>query len=291
MQQEVLPRVGVEVGYNRRWFQNFLVTDNLLVGPADYDPWTLTAPLDPDLPNGGGYPVTVYDLKPAAFARGAQNFQTKETNFGPARTWYWHGVDVTANARLGGGVMIQGGTSTGRGVQDRCETVVKIDSPDPRGCAVTEPWITAVRGLASYTIPKVDVLVSATVRSLRTTIPFLQANNSATNGASLAANYNVPNLVVQGLLGRLPSGTNANGTTTVNLVEPAQVYGDRVTQIDTRFAKVLRFGADPSWISVWTSTTCSTPTTRPATSRRSTTPRRVRVGCSRRRSCRHGSRG
>ena len=92
--------------------------------------------------------------------------------------------------------MIQGGTSTGRGVQDRCETLVKIDSPDPRGCAVTEPWITAARGLASYTIPKVDVLVSATVRSLRTTIPFLQANNSATNGASLMANYNVPNVVV-----------------------------------------------------------------------------------------------
>jgi Carboxypeptidase regulatory-like domain len=242
VQQEVLPRVGVEVGYNRRWFQNFLVTDNLLIGPEDYDPWTLTAPLDPDLPNGGGYPVTVYNPKPAAFARGAQNFQTKETNFGPARTWYWHGIDVTANARLGAGVMIQGGTSTGRGVQDRCETVVKIDSPDPRGCAVTEPWITAARGLASYTIPKVEVLVSATVRSLRTTIPFLQANNSATNGASLAANYNVPNTVVRNLLGRLPSGTNANGTTTVNLVESAQVYGERVTQVDTRFAKVLRFG-------------------------------------------------
>jgi len=243
VQQEVLPRVGVEVGYYRRWFQNFLVTDNLLVGPEDYQPWTLTAPVHPDLPNGGGYPVTVYDPTPAAFARGARNFLTFETRFGPARTWYWHGVDVTLNARLRGGVTVQGGTSTGRGVQDRCETVVKIDSPDPRGCAVTEPWITAARGLASYTVPKVDVLVSATVRSLRTTIPFLAANNSATNGASLAANYNVPNTVVQSRLGRLPSGTNANGTTTVNLVDPAQVYGERVTQIDMRFAKVLRFGA------------------------------------------------
>ncbi|HEU4691088.1 MAG TPA: hypothetical protein VFS23_22120, partial [Vicinamibacterales bacterium] len=242
VQQEVLPRVGVEVGYNRRWFQNFLVTDNQLIGPADYDAWTLTAPLHPDLPGGGGYPVTSYDPQPAAANRGAQNFQTFETNFGPARTWYWHGVDVTANARLRGGVMLQGGTSTGRGVQDRCETVVNIDSPDPRGCAVTEPWITAVRGLASYTVPKVDVLVSGTFRSLRTTIPFLQANNSATNGASLSANYNVPNTIVRDLLGRLPSGSNANGTTTVNLVEPAQVYGERVTQIDMRFAKILRFG-------------------------------------------------
>jgi hypothetical protein len=241
VQQQVLPRVGMELGYNRRWFQNFLVTDNQLIGPADYEPWTLIAPRNPSLPNGGGYPVTVYDPTPAAFARGAQNFQTFETNFGPGRTWYWHGVDFTANARLGGGVTLQGGTSTGRGVQNRCATVVKIDSPDPRGCAVTEPWITAIRGLASYTVPKVDVLVSATVRSLRTTIPFLAATNSATNGASLTANYNMPNTVVQGLLGRLPSGTNANGTTVVNLVEPAQVYGDRVTQVDVRFAKVLRF--------------------------------------------------
>ena len=100
----------------------------------------------------------------------------------------------------------------------------------------------ALCDLASYTIPKVDVLVSGTFRSLRTTIPFLQSNNSATNGASLNANYNVPNTVVRTLLGRLPSGSNANGTTTVNLVEPAQVYGDRVTQIDMRFAKIFRFG-------------------------------------------------
>ena len=109
LQQEVLPRVSVEVGYNRRWFQNFLVTDNQLVGPADYQPWTLTAPLHPDLPGGGGYPITLYNITPAAFDRGAQSFQTFETNFGPARTWYWHGVDVTANARLRGGVTLQGG--------------------------------------------------------------------------------------------------------------------------------------------------------------------------------------
>src|SRR6185503_5256767 len=80
VQREVLPRVGMEVGYNRRWFQNFLVTDNQLVGPADYQPWTLTAPRHPALPGGGGYPITLYNVTPAACARGAQNFQTFETN-------------------------------------------------------------------------------------------------------------------------------------------------------------------------------------------------------------------
>jgi hypothetical protein len=31
-------------------------------------------------------------------------------------------------------------------------------------------------------------------------------------------------------------------TITVNLIEPGTLYGERVTQVDMRFAKVLRFG-------------------------------------------------
>ena len=36
VQQEVLPRVAVEVGYQRRWLVNFLVTDNLARAAADH---------------------------------------------------------------------------------------------------------------------------------------------------------------------------------------------------------------------------------------------------------------
>ena len=36
VQQELLPRLSVDAGYNRRWFQNFFVDDNQLVGPSDY---------------------------------------------------------------------------------------------------------------------------------------------------------------------------------------------------------------------------------------------------------------
>jgi hypothetical protein len=67
-------------------------------------------------------------------------------------------------------------------------------------------------------------------------------STSATNGTSLTANYNVPNLVVQQTLGRLPAQQAATSNTTVNLNLPAQVYGERVTQVDMRFAKILRFG-------------------------------------------------
>src|SRR5688572_10590649 len=36
VQQQILPRVSVEIGYFRRWLNNFTVTDNLAVGAADF---------------------------------------------------------------------------------------------------------------------------------------------------------------------------------------------------------------------------------------------------------------
>jgi hypothetical protein len=58
------------------------------------------------------------------------------------------------------------------------------------------------------------------------------------------ANYNVPNTVVQQLLGRLPPGGLANGTTQITLVDNANkiIAGNRRTQVDMRFAKIVRFG-------------------------------------------------
>jgi hypothetical protein len=244
VQQELLPRVSVEVGYNRRWYGNFFVTDNRNVGPADYDPWTVTAPLHPELPGGGGYSFTQYNIKPAKFGQLQQNYYTFETDFGPARTQYWHGIDVNLTARPRNGLMVQGGTSTGRGVRDTCDTVVNIDSPDPRNCHVTERWITSFRGLAAYTVPRIDVLVSAIVRFQTTATGFFVTGESqaASNGGSLSATYPVPNTVVQQSLGRLPSGGLATGTTNVNLLLTGELYPEQIRTVDMRFAKILRFG-------------------------------------------------
>jgi hypothetical protein len=234
LQQELVPRVSLDVNYNRRWFGNFTVNDNLAIGPADYQKWTILAPSDPRLPGGGGYPIDLYTLSGTAASRPANNYVTFETDYGDARVNYWQGVDVTVNARTRQGLNLQGGTSTGRSVTDTCATSVKIDSPDPRGCRSVEPYQTTLRGLASYTVPKIDVLVSATVRSQ----PPVQIAGSG-------ATWNVPNTIVQSLLGRLPPGGLATGNTTVQLVDNGdnRLYVDnRRTQIDMRFAKVLRFG-------------------------------------------------
>jgi hypothetical protein len=236
LQQQVIPLVSAEVAYNRRWFQGAKVTDNRLRGPGDYQAFTLLTPQDPRLPGGGGYPITLNMVTAAAAARGAQNYVTFETDFGPERTSYWHGVDFTLNARLHHGLTLQFGSQTGRSVTDTCATARVIDDPvtqttikDLRSCRSVDPFQTTLRGLASYTLPKVDVLVSATVRSQ----PPL----------ARVATWQVPNTVIQSIIGRLPPGGLATGNTSVDILDSDhRVFADRRTQIDVRFAKIVRFG-------------------------------------------------
>jgi len=249
VQQELVPRVSLDVNYNRRSFGNFTVTDNRAISPSDYQKWTIQAPIDARLPGGGGYPIDVYTLTAAAAARPANNYVTFESDFGKARSNYWQGVDVTVNARTRQGLTLQGGTTTGRSITDTCATVVLIDSPDPRNCRSVDPFETTLRGLASYTVPKVGVLVSTTVRS-QPSLQLVGTTNPTNTGgapsgtAPAGAYFNVPNTVVQSLLGRLPPGGLATGTTTVALLDAGnRLYADnRRTQVDMRFAKILRFG-------------------------------------------------
>jgi hypothetical protein len=64
-----------------------------------------------------------------------------------------------------------------------------------------------LRGLASYTIPKVDVLVSAIMRSVANTQPQTTQDSVATNGLSLNANYDVSTAqVLAATGGPLPGG-------------------------------------------------------------------------------------
>jgi hypothetical protein len=236
LQQELLPRVSAEVAYNRRWFKGFKVTDNTLRGPEDYDDFTILAPQDPRLPGGGGYPIPLSIVTAAAAARGAQNYITFESDFGAERENYWQGVDVTLNARLRQGLTLQLGTQTGRSVEDTCATARAIDAAnqttikDLRSCRDVDPFQTTVRGLASYIVPRVDVLVSATVRSQ----PPLE----------LTATWQVPNTVVRDIIGRLPPGGLATGNTTIQILDAEhRLFADnRRTQIDMRFAKIFRFG-------------------------------------------------
>lgn len=226
MQHEVMPRISLEVGYSRRWLQNFTVTDNLLQAASDYTPFSVTAPLDPRLPGGGGYSISGLFNATQAVASLTDNYRTYAPDYGKQYAIY-NGVDVNVNARMRSGLTLQGGISSGTQSNDDCEVRAKLPETSP-----TNPYCHNAPGLntrgtlaGSYTVPRVDVLLSGTFQS--------------SQGSVLSANYAVPAAVAAQSLGR-PLANNATSVT-VDLIEPGQRWGERVNQLDFRVGKILRF--------------------------------------------------
>ena len=227
VQQEVLPRVSVEAGYFRRWLQNFFVTDNLSRAPGDFGTFSVTAPLDPRLPSGGGNIIPgLYDPNQNV-ASLVNNFVTRASNYGDQSQTY-NGLLINVTARPRNGVAFQGGINSGETVTDNCEVRTHLPEISPLNafCHTESGFVTRVTGLGSYTIPKVGVQIGATFRS--------------DQGGALAANYAVTNASVAPSLGRNLSNSAPN--VTVNLIPPGTVYGDRVNELDVRFVKLLKLG-------------------------------------------------
>jgi hypothetical protein len=232
IQQQLLPRVSLEVGYLKRWLQNFTATDNLAVGPGDFTPFSITAPSDPRLPGGGNYAVDgLYNVVPALFGRTSNNITLTDKQYQS-----FNGLLVSLSARMRNGVTLQGGINSGKQVTDYCALRSELPeislglfgailSPTNPYCRVDPGLVTKVSGVGSYTIPKIDVLIAGTFRS--------------DQGAPLRATQNVPVATVSAALGR-PAAV-AGITVPVDLVAPGQVWGDRVNEIDLRVAKNLRF--------------------------------------------------
>jgi hypothetical protein len=259
--QQMAPRVSVEVSYTRRTWGNLLATDNRAVGPADFDPYTIVAPQDPRLPDGGGYPLQFYDINPTKFGR-FDNFITFADSYGEQLNHY-NGVDLNVNARLPFALIVQGGFSIGNVTEDDCavgEQLPEIYIPAGGGgtlsvfnsiaqwprnyCHRESGWLTQIKGLATYTVPKVDVLVSGTFQSK----PYVGANFPNVASQSLPAHWVVPSFLIAPRLGRPLAG--GAPVTLLGLVAPGTKYGDRLNQVDLRFGKLLRYGGTRTLVSV-----------------------------------------
>jgi hypothetical protein len=229
VQHELMPRMSVDVSYFRTWFGNFIATDDRSRTAADFDRFSIPAPLDSRLPGGGGYTVSgLLNVKPDKFSLPTDNFLTFADNYGK-QTRHWNGVDVTVNARPGPDFLVSGGVSTGRTTTDNCEILEQLPEMNPLVgpfCHVEENFRTQVKVLSSYTVPRIDVQLTGTLQS----IP----------GPQILANYVATNAVIAPSLGRNLSG-GANNVT-VNIVEPGTMDGERMNQLDLRVGKILRFG-------------------------------------------------
>jgi hypothetical protein len=226
VQHELMRGVAVDATYFRRWFGNFTVTDNRAVTAADFDRFSITAPSDSRLPDGGGYSVSdLYDVRPALFGL-TDNFITFSDNFG-GQSRMWNGVALTLSARLGTGMTLQGGLDTGRLTLDTCALRAQLPEIDPTNpyCRTSEPT-THFKLLGTYTIPRIDVQLSGTLQSLP--------------GQQLMANFVVPNAAIAPSLGRNLAGNATNKQ--INIVEPGAMYGERLNQLDIRIGKIVRVG-------------------------------------------------
>ena len=92
VQQQILPRMSIEVAYHRRWFNGFTLNDNQITQP-DYTAYSVTAPGDPRLPDGGGYTISgLYDVAPPLFGR-IDNLVTDSRSYGGGISttagWMW----------------------------------------------------------------------------------------------------------------------------------------------------------------------------------------------------------
>jgi hypothetical protein len=240
LQQEILPRVSLTVGYMRRWLENFTVTDNLDTPASDYTPFSITAPLDPRLPGGGGYTVSgLYNIIPTAFGQ-TKNYVTYASNFGNI-TQVYNGIDAVVNARLSSGLQFQGGFSSGERVTNYCAVHAALPgmsgvfstgsevpnfSPVNPYCDYAPGITTRYTGTGTYMIPRIDVYFSTVITS--------------SPGLPLQANWTIPTATIAQTLGRPLAGSAPN--VTINLLSPGQMYSDRVNELDFRAAKVLRLG-------------------------------------------------
>jgi hypothetical protein len=223
-------------------------------------------PKDPKLPGGGGYTLTYEEIAPAKFNQ-YDNLYTLADNAGGIINRY-NGVDGSVNARLQQGLTVQAGFSTGNVIEDECGLAAQhpdvyissigslgggslgFGSPFIGGiaqipqsfCHRESGWQTNYKGLASYNVPKIDVVVSGTFHSL----PYPGSNFPSIINQSLGGQAFL--LFPETSLGRPFSGVDA--VQFFNVVKPGTVYGDRLNGLDLRLGKILKYGRTKALVSV-----------------------------------------
>jgi hypothetical protein len=180
----------------------------------DYTPFTITAPQNPLLPNGGGEVITMYNLNPAKLGALDSVFTWSTEN-----TRVYNGFEMSVNARLPRGGFAFGGVTTQRTTTNNCD-VATSNPNNLRFCNQVPPFQTLYKISAGYTLP-FDVQLTGSLQ--------------ATPGLSYQATYTF-NSAIAGV------PLTGGGNLSVNLIDPATHYFPYIKQLDLRLARTFRFG-------------------------------------------------
>ena len=234
LSRELRDNLGASVSYYGIRHFNQTVSDNTLVTRSDYDSFCITAPTDPRLPGGGGYQVCNQAMISRAKFGQVNTLVRNEKTFGDRRQSF-NGVDLEMHGRFRNGALLQGGVALGSEVVDDC---VVVDSPGAlHFCKTTEPWWNSNSGQlkvsGSYPLP-LGIELSGVYQNLA--------------GAQILATGNFSSAQIFAALGRNPSACPTDtgactATTAIQLIEPQTQREDRISQLDFRVAKLVRFGS------------------------------------------------
>ena len=240
-QHQLADRISVNGGYYRRTFGNQTMVDDLRFDANSYDYVCITAPRDPDLPDGGGYQVCgVPDLKQSVFAQNlpANSLIRFSEDFG-GETNLYQGFDVNLDARFRNGAFLRGGIAATARTFDQCNLLAagadavaagssEIYADGTKGCHREYGYRPDAKLSGSYTLPW-DVQLAGTYQ-------FTRGVQTGGAGPSITASWAVTNAIAQQQLGRNWQGGAASRT--VQLISEGKDYGKHnLNQLDLKLAK------------------------------------------------------
>jgi hypothetical protein len=218
---ELKPGLGVAANFFRREFHDITYTNSLSIPLSAYVAYDI-----PD-PRGNGEKLTIYNVSSAALTAPTNELdQTSDNN----RSTY-NGFDFTVNARLRNGMIVTGGTSTGRSIVHGCDVTdpnyVSAALPGLRYCDQSQveiPFLTTAKVSGTYPLAY-GVRVSAVFQSS-------PGDEAPQTYVVTAANFRTLTGVALG-----------QSSVTVRLNRPGERYLSRVNQLDLTVSKAFRIGA------------------------------------------------
>jgi hypothetical protein len=245
-QHQIATGLSVNGGYYRREFGNQTFTDDLRYDASSYDSFCITAPVDPNLPGGGGYQVCgVQDLKPSVFALNlpADNLIRFTDDFGGVTDVY-QGFDVNVEKRFQGGAFLRGGINAQSRSYNNCNLIAAgLDAVTAAAAQGTETYEDGTSQCDRHYPYRPDAKVSGSYPmpwglQLSGTYQFTRGVQNGGAGPSVGASWPVVSAVARPEIGRNWTGVAFR---TIQLMREGLDYGDHnLNQLDLRIGKRFR---------------------------------------------------